>query len=129
MKPAKKSGTDDPKIAALLWSTSCGTRKQASSVCQGTRWLGTGSSRVRRLETSLKGQAGCRPKIYTKTGDCGEASLYNGERRPKDDAVFQALGDVDELNSAIGLARDAALSSEEMSQQVLVPSFKTTLQK
>lgn len=45
-------------------------------------------------------------KVYTKTGDAGSSSLYNGERRPKEDRAFCALGDVDELNSALGAARE-----------------------
>lgn len=45
-----------------------------------------------------------RFKIYTKTGDDGTSSLYNGKRLPKDCDYFQALGDVDELNSACGMA-------------------------
>jgi len=44
-------------------------------------------------------------KIYTRTGDAGTAGLGNGERRKKFDPRFAAIGDVDEANAAIGLAR------------------------
>ena len=44
-------------------------------------------------------------KVYTKTGDDGTSSLYNLERRAKSDAVFDALGDCDETNVSVGIAR------------------------
>jgi cob(I)alamin adenosyltransferase len=44
-------------------------------------------------------------KIYTKTGDTGETSLFGGTRVAKNDARIEAYGTVDELNSFIGLAR------------------------
>jgi len=43
-------------------------------------------------------------KIYTRTGDAGETGLVDGSRIMKDHPRAQAIGDVDELNSAIGLA-------------------------
>lgn len=42
-------------------------------------------------------------KVYTKTGDRGSSSLYNGAVRSKTDAYFEALGTVDELQSHLGL--------------------------
>lgn len=47
-------------------------------------------------------------KIYTKTGDRGETGLFGGGRVPKDHPRTSAYGDVDELNSAIGVARATA---------------------
>jgi cob(I)alamin adenosyltransferase len=43
-------------------------------------------------------------RIYTRGGDRGETSLGDGSRVPKTDPRIVATGDVDELNSAIGLA-------------------------
>jgi len=42
-------------------------------------------------------------KIYTKTGDKGQTSLYGGTRISKSDARITAYGNIDELNSFIGL--------------------------
>ncbi|WP_010184682.1 cob(I)yrinic acid a,c-diamide adenosyltransferase [Sphingomonas sp. PAMC 26605] len=43
-------------------------------------------------------------RIYTRTGDDGTTGLVDGSRTPKDAARMAAIGDVDEANSAIGVA-------------------------
>jgi len=52
-------------------------------------------------------------KIYTKTGDQGETSLFTGQRVPKNDPFIEALGTVDECNSAIGAALSFIPSDEK----------------
>jgi len=47
-------------------------------------------------------------RIYTKTGDGGETSLFGGGRVTKHDIRVRAYGDVDELNSSLGMAMAAA---------------------
>jgi len=59
-------------------------------------------------------------KITTRTGDMGETGLGDGARVPKDAARIHALGDIDELNSAIGavLAEDLPEAAREALSQV-----------
>jgi cob(I)alamin adenosyltransferase len=56
--------------------------------------------------------------IATKSGDKGETSLMYGRRVPKTDYRVDAYGCVDELNSALGLAR-AVVSNEFVRSQIL----------
>jgi len=55
-------------------------------------------------------------RIYTRTGDTGETSLFDGTRTTKDDPRVDACGEVDELNAWLGFVRasgpDAALDAE-----------------
>jgi cob(I)alamin adenosyltransferase len=44
-------------------------------------------------------------KVYTKSGDRGDTSLFHGGRVPKDHLRTQAYGTVDEVVSALGVAR------------------------
>ncbi|MFI8743219.1 cob(I)yrinic acid a,c-diamide adenosyltransferase [Stutzerimonas zhaodongensis] len=42
-------------------------------------------------------------KIYTRTGDAGETGLADGRRVPKDHPRIEAMGEIDTLNSQLGL--------------------------
>jgi len=51
-------------------------------------------------------------RIYTRTGDDGSTGLADGRRLPKDHTRIDAIGAVDELNSAVGLLRAIPLEAE-----------------
>jgi cob(I)alamin adenosyltransferase len=51
-------------------------------------------------------------KIYTRTGDAGETSLFDGSRVLKTDPRVAAYGEVDELQAALGVAAAAGLDGD-----------------
>ena len=51
-------------------------------------------------------------RIYTRTGDDGSTGLVDGSRLPKHSARMEAIGAVDEANSALGLAAVALTDSD-----------------
>ncbi len=53
-----------------------------------------------------------KPRIYTRTGDEGQTSLFAGGRTSKDTARLHAYGTIDELNTILGLAVAHGLSDE-----------------
>lgn len=53
------------------------------------------------------------PKIYTKTGDAGETSLL-GKRVGKNCAEVKALGEIDELNAALGILLSSLGAEHEL---------------
>ena len=57
-------------------------------------------------------------RIYTRTGDDGTTGLVDGSRLPKHHARMEAIGAIDEANSAIGLAA-VALSGDPMADTLV----------
>lgn len=62
-------------------------------------------------------------KIYTRTGDDGQTGIANAARLDKTAPLINAIGDVDELNAALGLLRSFGLS-EKPNQQLSVVQHK-----
>lgn len=105
--PALAAGTWRPPTAPTEQTTLCA--RTASVRAPGARWFASeaadsGDAEERRAAALARAQSK-KLKIYTKTGDKGSSSLYNGSRAGKgNNPVFAALGDVDELNAFLGLA-------------------------
>lgn len=53
-------------------------------------------------------------KIYTRRGDDGSTGLFGGPRVRKDDLRVASYGDIDELNSSLGLAREELAGSPDL---------------
>ena len=61
--------------------------------------------------------------IYTRTGDGGRTGLGDGTRRAKCDARIAAMGDVDETNCAIGVARLHVTASTDPALAEIEPTL------
>lgn len=65
--------------------------------------------------------------VTTKGGDKGETGLYSGERLPKHDAVFECVGELDHLNSTLGLAKVALTESNQRRAAKFVDSIQSDI--
>jgi cob(I)alamin adenosyltransferase len=59
-------------------------------------------------------------KIYTKTGDDGTTGLIGGMRVPKYHVRVESYGNVDELNSAIGIVRSTTSDAQILESLALI---------
>ncbi len=66
-------------------------------------------------------------KVYTKTGDKGQTSLFGGTRVPKYNLRIEAYGTIDELNSNIGLIRDQKIDKNTFDTLVKIQNELFTL--
>ena len=62
-------------------------------------------------------------KIYTRTGDSGETSLFGGKRVSKHDMQIESYGTVDELNSFLGLLISQCGDSEEQARLMKIQAI------
>ena len=53
-------------------------------------------------------------QVTTRGGDRGDSFIYSGEKKIKSDLVFEVLGDLDELNSYLGIVRNLDLRHDHI---------------
>ncbi len=87
-----------------------GQKPAAKALAYLRRWQGM------RHERSLAIIA--EVKIYTKTGDSGETSLFDGTRVPKTHERVVAYGEVDELQAVLGVC--AATTGDQQMVEMIV---------
>lgn len=71
-------------------------------------------------------------KIYTKTGDKGTPSLFNGLKVKKSNKIIEALGSLDELNAVLGtieLPQIVEIQKDLMLINASIAGFKTVIPK
>jgi len=76
------------------------TRPCCGSGCRHCPWGHRNVPSKRQLSSTAP-----KSTLYTRKGDAGWTSLYNEQCVLKSDQVYEAIGAIDELNSALGLAR------------------------
>lgn len=68
-------------------------------------------------------------KIYTKTGDSGDTSLFGGKRVPKDDLRIETYGTIDELNALIGVVASYLVLGELGAHKQYLEEFLRSVQQ
>lgn len=65
-------------------------------------------------------------KIYTKTGDRGTTTLFNGDRLTKGDIIFDVLGTIDELSAHLGMSIDIYNSKKDVQGATCIDNVRLT---
>lgn len=74
--------------------------------------------KVQRIEFST---------VTTRSGDKGDSGTYSGERYRKDDTIFEAVGELDMLNSYIGLVKIEFDTMQDKKSRDFIDSIQTDI--